>query len=212
KACGLTSPCSPTTPTTATSRTAGCCNRQFSTSCGASHLPETLSRSSARPQYVKYPSGSRRTISPDTYHSPRNPSLVFSICCQYPRARESPRTQSAPTSPAGSSRPSSSHTLTSKPGTTVPSVPGRACPGRFERKMCHISAVPRPSSSSPPNVRCPRSSRSKGSGSPADVELGHAEGHVAVAVADDSFRIAFGRVRERRVGLHDDLRSPRGST
>src|SRR5438477_4222855 len=50
KACGLTSPCSPTMPTTATSCTAGCCNRQFSTSCGASHLPDTLSRSSARPQ------------------------------------------------------------------------------------------------------------------------------------------------------------------
>src|SRR6266513_3881643 len=50
KACGLTSPCSPTMPTTATSCTAGCCSRQFSTSCGASHLPDTLSRSSARPQ------------------------------------------------------------------------------------------------------------------------------------------------------------------
>src|SRR5207244_7451779 len=48
KACGLTSPCSPRTPTTATSCTAGCSSRQFSTSCGASHLPDTLSRSSAR--------------------------------------------------------------------------------------------------------------------------------------------------------------------
>src|SRR5438034_8237770 len=38
--------------------------------------------------------------------------------------------------------------LTSNPGTTVPSVPGRTCPGRLEMKMCHISAVPRPSSSS----------------------------------------------------------------
>src|SRR2546425_3481794 len=50
----------------------------------------------------------------------------------------SPRTQSQPISPAGSSRPWSSQTLTSKPGTTVPRVPGRTAPGRLEMKMCHI--------------------------------------------------------------------------
>src|SRR5207247_493756 len=195
---GLPRPCAPTTPTTATSFTAGWCSRQFSTSCGASHLPETLSRSSARPQYVKYPSGSRRTISPDTYHSPRNPSLVFSICCQYPIAREPPRTHSAPTSPAGSSRPSSSHTLTSKPGTTVPSVPGRTCPGRFGEQH---------------GGRADGEGKQQvGAGRVPEVELGHADGHIALGVSDDPFGIALGRVREGGVGLHHGLRLPCGST
>src|SRR3989441_13282248 len=36
-------------------------------------------------------------------------------------------------------------------------------------KMCHISAVPRPSNSSTPNVRFQRWYSSTGSGSPADV-------------------------------------------
>src|SRR5436309_4277746 len=46
---------------------------------------------------------------------------------------------------------------------------GPHCPGRFEMKMCHISAVPRPSNSSTPNVRFQRWYSSTGSGSPADV-------------------------------------------
>ena len=84
-------------------------------------------------------------------------------------ARACPRTRSQPTSPSGSSFPSSSVTRTSKPGTTVPIVPGRTAPGRAEMKMCHISAVPSPSSSSTPNAAIQRSQSSTGSASPAEV-------------------------------------------
>ena len=85
-------------------------------------------------------------------------------------ARESPRTHRAPISPGGTARPSSSRTLTSKPGTTCPRVPGRTAPGRLEMKMCHISAVPRPSRSSTPKIAFHRSCSSTGSASPADVQ------------------------------------------
>ncbi len=54
-------------------------------------------------------------------------------------------------------------------GTTVPMVPGFTAPGLLEMKMCHISAVPSPSSSSTSNVRFHLSYSSTGSASPADV-------------------------------------------
>ena len=60
-------------------------------------------------------------------------------------------------------------TRTSNPGTTVPMVPGLTAPGRAEMNTCHISAVPRPSSSSTPKAAFHRSYSSTGSASPAEV-------------------------------------------
>ena len=69
-------------PTTAHSTTSGWPTRQCSISAGATQIPPTLIRSSARPRYQKKPSSSRSKRSPVRTVSPSNVRSVFSASSQ----------------------------------------------------------------------------------------------------------------------------------
>ena len=73
-----------------------------------------------------------------------------------------------PTSPLGTSRPSSSTTLATKAGVTSPLLPALARPGRLARKSWVASVEPTTSSSSTPTLSRHWWNSAGGKGSPEE--------------------------------------------
>ena len=127
-------------------------------------MMSTLVRPSSR-----YDAFSRTATSPVRNQPSRNAADVSSGRFQYSRKTDGPRTSSSPGVPVSTSCPASSTSLTSTPGSGMPTHPGRRSPVNGFESAMPISVMPYRSSSVWPLISRHRSSVFTGSAADPDI-------------------------------------------